>query len=58
MMFLTGADELNKIDIVIFPKTYAKYPNIQIGDILYIKGKVEKRLDKYQIIAMNLKKLN
>ena len=51
MLFITGSDELNKIDIVLFPKVYEKYKNIKIYDIILVKGRVEKRFDDYQIIA-------
>ena len=58
MMFITGSDELANIDIVVFPKTYKKAPIINVGDIIKIKGKVEKRYDQYQIITNNIIKLN
>ena len=58
MMFITGSDELSKIDIVIFPKTYKKMKQINIGNIINVKGKVEKRFDEYQIIANQIFKIN
>ena len=58
MMFITGSDELSKIDIVVFPKIYSENSNIKEGNIIKIKGKVEKRYDEYQIIANNIIKLN
>ncbi len=57
MCFITGSDEINSIDVVMFPKKYKEYP-VEVGDILLINGKVEKRLNKYQIIVNSLKKLN
>lgn len=57
MCFITGSDEITNIDVVLFPRIYMKYPSIKVGDILYIKGKVEKRFDKYQIIVNELRKL-
>lgn len=51
MCFITGSDELEYIDIVMFPKIFKLYNNIKVGDIIKIKGKVEKRFDKYQIIV-------
>ena len=56
MAFINGSDELSDISIVLFPKTYEKY-NISKNDILYVTGRVEKRFDKYQIIASNLEKV-
>ena len=58
MIFVTGSDELSKIEIVVFPKTYKQIKQINISDIIKIKGKVEKRFDQYQIIANQIIKLN
>ena len=58
MAFITGSDEANKVEIVLFPKTYEMYPNLDIGDIILVNAKVEKRFDKYQLIVQNLKILN
>ena len=54
MIFITGSDELSTIDIVLFPKTYNKYENIKLGNIVKIFGKVEKRFDKYQVVVSKL----
>lgn len=56
MLFITASDELAMVDIVLFPKIY-KQTDVKIGDILKIKGKVEKRFDKYQILANEIIKL-
>ena len=58
MIFVTGSDELSKIEIVVFPKTYKQIKQINTSDIIKIKGKVEKRFDQYQIIANQIIKLN
>lgn len=58
MMFISASDELSKIDIVVFPKTYKQIKQINNGNIIKIKGKVEKRYDEYQIIATQIIKLN
>ena len=57
MAFLTGSDESQKIDFVIFSNEYRTLPMIKKGDMLLIRGKVEKRFDKYQIIVKMLKKI-
>jgi len=57
MCFLTISDEYKKVSVVIFPKTYIKYKNINKGNIIKIKGKVEKRMDNYQIIANEIEVL-
>lgn len=51
MCFLTGSDEIDNIDIVLFPRVYQKYSHIEVGDILKINAKVEKRFDKLQLVA-------
>ncbi|MDO4963255.1 MAG: DNA polymerase III subunit alpha [bacterium] len=56
MSFISGSDEVSNIDIVLFPKIYEKYNDIVKGDILCIKGKVEKRFDKYQLVANEIVK--
>lgn len=58
MCFLTGSDELKVVDMVMFPKTFSKYPNIEPGKVVKITGKVEKRFDKFQIIVNFLKILD
>lgn len=56
MAFISGSDEVSSVDIVLFPKIYEKYNDIVKGDFLYIKGKVEKRFDKYQLVANEIVK--
>lgn len=58
MAFLVGNDEIKKMDYVIFSNIYDKLQVINKGDILLIRGKVEKRFDKYQIIVSLLKKID
>jgi len=48
MSFITGSDELSTIDITLFPKVYQE---LEKSKIIYIKAKVEKRFDKYQLIV-------
>ena len=57
MCFISGSDELCAADIVMFPNIYQKHNDITHGDIVLIKGRVEKRFDKYQIVVNDLKKL-
>lgn len=54
MMFVTGIDEFDKIDIVLFPKVFSSFDIVKDGFIVKIRGKVEKRFDKFQIIANNV----
>lgn len=57
MCFLIGSDEVSTIDITIFPKIYENI-KIEKGNIVMIKGNVEKRFDKYQIITDKIVVLN
>lgn len=57
MAFITGSDELEDISIVLFPNIYKKY-HIDNKDVIYLRGKVEKRFDKYQIIASYIEKID
>ena len=50
MAFLNCSDEINEITVVLFPNVQEKY-NISKNEIIYLKGRVEKRFDKYQVIA-------
>ncbi len=58
MLFVTGSDEISNVDVVLFPMIYEKYQDIQIGDVLGINAKVEKRFDKYQLVVNTIKHLS
>jgi len=58
MAFLKASDEEGLIELTFFPKIYNKNNNLEIGDIIKIKGTIEKRLAKYNLIAENIKKLS
>ena len=57
MAFLTGSDETGTMDFTLFPKTYRLYSQIEKGDLIKVRGKVEKRLDQYQVIVERIKYL-
>lgn len=57
MAFVTGSDEEASIDYILFPEVYKINSDIKIGDILKIKGRVEKRLNQMQIIVINIERL-
>lgn len=54
MSFIEVSDEIDKIELVIFPKFYRENINVKVGDILRVYGKVEKRFDKYQIVVSKI----
>lgn len=54
MCFVTGSDEINQLDIVLFPQVFEKHLSLKIGQMIQIRGRVEKRFDKYQVVVTNL----
>lgn len=57
MSFITGSDETSTMEYTLFPSTYNHYPDIVVGDLLKVRGVVEKRLDQIQIIVEKIKRL-
>ena len=55
MSFLTGSDETSTKEFIIFPKVYSEYPTLSRGNLIKIRGNIEKRLDEYQIIVEKIK---
>ncbi|MBR4618892.1 MAG: DNA polymerase III subunit alpha [Bacilli bacterium] len=58
MAFFTGSDETAQLDYVCFPKVYNLYNDIERGEIIEVFGHVEKRLNEFQIIINEIKKMN
>lgn len=58
MAFLDLSDDTGKISCTVFPKKTSYLNDLKVGDIVKIKGQVQKRLDKYQIILENLTKIS
>ncbi|MDD4706516.1 MAG: DNA polymerase III subunit alpha, partial [Bacilli bacterium] len=54
MAFIEISDETGKLDYILFANKIDYIDIIKKGDLLKIVGKVEKRLDKYQIIINNI----
>ena len=54
MCFISGSDESSNIEIVLFPRVYDLNKNIEIGNVLKVFGKVEKRFDEYQVVASEI----
>ena len=57
MAFITGSDETMSMEYILFPKVYKQYDSIVRGDIIKVRGNVEKRLNDYQIIVEKIKVL-
>ncbi len=45
------------MDFTLFPKVYRLYEMVEKGDLLKIRGTVEKRLDQYQVIVQKIRYL-
>ena len=58
MCFFTCSDEESTLEFICFPKTYNLYNDIGRGDIIEVDGKVEKRLNDFQIIVNKLIRVN
>ena len=56
MAFITGSDETDQAEFTVFPKVYSNI-NLERNMIVKIRGRVEKRLDNYQIIVERIKEL-
>ena len=57
MLFLTGSDEFNSIELVMFPKIYENFYNITRGEVYKILANVEKRNSSYQLIVKSIEKV-
>jgi len=58
MAFVNCIDEFKNVDITIFPNNYSYVESLNLNDIVFISGKVEKRLSKYQVVVNKMEKLN
>ena len=57
MSFLYGSDASGIMDFTLFPKVYSENMDLERGDVVLIRGRVEKRLNLYQIIVDKVKVL-
>ena len=55
MAFITGSDETATAEFTFFPKIYKSCSNITKGDLLKVRGMVDKRYDQYQIVVNKVK---
>ena len=54
MAFVKASDEYGQIELTIFPNTYKDINNLQKHDIINVYGRVEKRLDNYQLVVSKI----
>ena len=57
MAFLTGEDETDNLEFIVFKDYINELNDISSNDIVYITGKVTRRFDKYQIIVNKINKI-
>ena len=57
MAFINASDETGMIDFTVFPQTISQITDLNRNDLVFIQGIVERRLDKYQINVLNVKKV-
>ena len=57
MAFMTGSDETGSKEFILFPKALKGYENLERGNLVKVRGKVEKRLNEIQVIVDKIKNL-
>ena len=57
MAFLTGSDETTTKEFTLFPRVYQLNRNLEKGNIIKVRGTVEKRLNEYQIVVKKIELL-
>ena len=57
MAFITVSDEYDTIDVIAFPNEINLINDLKNNDIVLLRGKVEKRMSKYQVLLENITKL-
>ena len=57
MAFITGSDETQSFEFTLFPSTFKQYSDISVGDLLKVRGNVQRRLNEYQIVVEKIRKL-
>ena len=57
MAFITGSDETSTKEFILFPKIYSMYQELSKGNLIKIRGHVERRLDEIQVIVERIKYL-
>ena len=54
MAFITVEDETGMGEAIVFSDEFRFVENLKVNNIIKIKARVERRLDKYQLIVQNL----
>lgn len=57
MAFVTGSDDTASCEFTLFPRVYKNNQELEKGNLLKIRGNVEKRLNETQIVVEKIKYL-
>lgn len=57
MAFLTGSDETGSCEFTLFPNVFRNFQELEKGNLIKIRGNVEKRLNEIQIVVEKIKYL-
>ena len=57
MAFITGSDETGNKEFIVFPNVFKQFETLEKGQVIKVRGKVEKRLDAIQVIVDRIKYL-
>ena len=58
MAFVSGTDNVGKLEIIVFSNVLEKMDGILVNDVVLINGHVERRYSEYQLIAKDIKKMD
>lgn len=57
MAFLEASDETGTSEFTIFKEAFPGLKDVFVGSLVKVRGRVEKRMDKYQIVVSNISKI-
>ena len=57
MAFLEASDETGTSEFTIFKEAFPGLKYVFVGSLVKVRGRVEKRMDKYQIVVSNISKI-
>lgn len=57
MAFLEASDETGNSEFTIFKEAFPGLKDVFVGSLVKVRGRVEKRMDKYQIVVSNISKI-
>lgn len=58
MASVLASDETGEIELIIFPRNLKQIENVDVGDIILVKGNVGKRFNDYQVLVNTINKKN